>query len=213
MKLDLFSILVFPFFVFFIIHCTVENGSISTKEKIRYRQDRQAVKIYPCFEYFPMEIPQSANSIENYSVYSDKKKGVSWQVAFSLSNAEIKGLIAKFKSSAVKVVSPREKSLGINFRFAADTSLFNVLKSLKEEEGLYPIPHFYIGTYSDLKGTLSDDFLIYILEAKAEKNIDTGWQENFNSGVAVSEKWEYGCSSGVAISEKQNRIIYWGEIW
>jgi hypothetical protein len=77
-----------------------------------------------------------------------------------------------------------------------------------------PIPNFSIieNNKKPIKhgNRLSDDFTLYILDAKSGKYID---EEYLTQGDGLPENWKNGCSKGVAINEKENIIIYWLEIW
>lgn len=75
-----------------------------------------------------------------------------------------------------------------------------------------PVPNFWMNTYVvEEEGiNLSEDFVIYVLDAKPGIFTDKN-----HTGVCkdMPEKWENGFSKGVAISEERSVIIYWVIIW
>lgn len=187
---------------------------ITVKERVRYRNDLISVKPYFCFDHFPKDIPENALGMDNFAVYNDKEKGMSWQVSFVLPDSSINDLNEEFKAKAIYKTEPQKDNLIINFRFAANKSNTAIHeRTSNDEDDKYPIPHFYLGNHSDLNGRLSEDFNIYVIDAKPVNLMETSWQKDYTNGLAASEKWKYGYSYGVAISINENCIIYWGEIW
>lgn len=77
-----------------------------------------------------------------------------------------------------------------------------------------PIPnfsplHFYEYEITSLN-RLTDDFVLYILDAKSGKYLP---KEYLTTGLGMPDNWKNGFSKGIAISENRNIIVYWLEIW
>lgn len=76
----------------------------------------------------------------------------------------------------------------------------------------YPVPNFWASRFFDEESecNLSDEFKIYVLEAKPGVFFN---KELLAENNYLPDRWESGFSRGVAISEDKKVIIYWLIIW
>ncbi len=82
--------------------------------------------------------------------------------------------------------------------------------NLKEANGL-PVPLFKIDRYKgNTYSGLSNDFKIYILDAKQGKFLKDKYLYDCE---CLPKKWKHGFSKGVALSDKRKVIIYWVTVW
>ncbi len=74
-----------------------------------------------------------------------------------------------------------------------------------------PVPLFEIDEYkgNTISG-LTEDFKIYVLDAKPGKYIDDKYLQECD---CLPEKWKHGYSKGVALSDMRNVVIYWAVVW
>lgn len=74
-----------------------------------------------------------------------------------------------------------------------------------------PVPLFEIDEYkgNTISG-LTEDFKIYVLEAKPGKYIDEKYLQECD---CLPEKWKHGYSKGIALNDKRQVVIYWVIVW
>lgn len=74
-----------------------------------------------------------------------------------------------------------------------------------------PVPLFEIDEYlGNTKCGLSEDFKLYVLEAKPGKYLS---DEYLQECECLPEKWKHGYSKGVALSDTKQVVIYWIAVW
>ena len=75
-----------------------------------------------------------------------------------------------------------------------------------------PVPIFEIDAYHNDKNScgLSDDFKIFVLEAKPGKYLE---EKYLHECECMPEKWKHGFSRGIAANDKEHIIIYWLAVW
>jgi hypothetical protein len=77
-----------------------------------------------------------------------------------------------------------------------------------------PVPNFSMVNYNTLVVTkdnrLTEDFILYVLDAKSGKFL---LDKRLSNGYGLPDVWKNGYSKGIAISKKRNLVLYWLEIW
>ncbi|MEN8251764.1 MAG: hypothetical protein ABFS32_22785 [Bacteroidota bacterium] len=96
-----------------------------------------------------------------------------------------------------------------NQNYIDSLSRYNFLPCVQSK---YPIPNFWLNTYSDETtfSRLPKDFKIVVLQSESGKFYN---EAILQVDSHMPNKWENGYSNGVAISEKEGVVIYWLIVW
>lgn len=166
--------------------------------------------------HFPNTI--DTNNISIVSSISNTSDVIRFIVTNRMKTEECKLLINKYDSIYIAKYNANDTCLIIPNRHITrvnvmdgeyETSIGNYNECGKLK---FPVPNFWMSNYV-AKNTginLSDDFYIYILDAKPGVFTDKNHKGNCKD---MPEKWKNGFSKGVAISEEKSVIIYWVIIW
>jgi hypothetical protein len=202
---------------FLITSCNGQAHNTRTNKKyLKYKNefDKELTKHFPHnLSSYPNEIIRSTDTLKNnicfmlyeYDVQKDKLDSIAKKV-YNLS-------IAKYKSndSCLLIVNRFETMKSYENR-----TVVEIKDSSKINQdcfkNLYPIPNFinYNSPNRDSELKLTDDFDIYILEAKSGNH----WKEyKVLPNPQMPDKWKNGYSRGIALNKEKNIIIYWAIIW
>ena len=128
-------------------------------------------------------------------------------------------LIKEYEKSAIAEYKASDTCLLVVNRFVNSDRHYKIYPTQNElqllEKDCYsnqnPIPNFWhnIFTSDSTECKLSEDFSIYVIEAKKGKY----FEEYLSDAWFMPEKWKHGYSKGVAISEENSAVIYWLIIW
>ena len=180
--------------------------------------------------FFPVNFvnhfPSKLSDKIGVSIYSVTEK--KWMLPLSLivtdKYDEIKedSLIDSIITNSVTKYNPNDSCLLIVDRFHNQTNEFDHVIKLSSKDSTYleqqcyeqklPIPNFFSNENHNRQNEilLSDDFKMYVLEAKAGKYWE---EENLKDGRYMPTRWKNGYSKGIAISEEKSTVIYWFIIW
>lgn len=179
-------------------------------------------------QHFPNEIPKGyiGGYLKEKSVLADFCFGPNELILIARSQKEeYISLNQQFRKLSKAIYNPEDSNLLL---------VFSYCDVLKVEENIYrnqetterkklakrnittsntlPVPIFEIDAYHNDKNScgLSDDFKIFVLEAKSGKYLEEKYLQECE---CMPEKWKHGFSRGITANDKEHIIIYWLAVW
>jgi hypothetical protein len=171
----------------------------------------------PMTNHFPKRIESKDCSFTDS--YSSELGNLELVLQCSAENKYLSDLLKEYEKSAVAKYKATDSCLLVVNRFVNNDRHYkikptqNELRVVEKDcySNQYPIPNFWHNhfTIDSTECKLSEDFNIYVIEAKKGKY----FEQYLSVAWFMPEKWRHGYSKGVAISEENNSIIYWLIIW
>ena len=210
-----------------VIVLTVGCQNIDIKKQIQERY-KQSVKFFEgdLVSHFPAELPDScwySTTVPKTDTLEMAGFGVD-ELFLTYSLSQYKAIASQFKDLSNNIYSATDSSLLLIFSYCDVVELEGdmyrdqepperqaLAKHNVSKASSLPVPLFEIDEYKgNTMSGLTDDFKLYVLEAKPGKYIDDKYLQECE---CLPDKWKHGYSKGVALSDEKKAVIYWIAVW
>lgn len=220
------NLIILPF-VAMALTAGCQNVDIKKKMQQDYKQSMQFLKAN-LVNHFPPELPDSSTFGSTVPKKDDLKMfgfgadGILLWKVYSLS--QYKSISSQFRDLPNTTYSANDSSLllvfsycdvleidGRTYRNQEPTERQALAKHNVTVASSLPVPLFEIDEYKgNTMSGLTEDFKIYVLEAKRGKYINEKYLQECE---CLPDKWKHGYSKGVALSDEKQVVIYWVAVW